>query len=119
MSRSSRFLCALYLATGSGLAWPAVLEFRFGPAWAGCLFVAASLVPVIAVLRESVLCDHRRDVARLRRLCATPAAHSGRTALDRAVRSQLDAACCERWWTSLGADHDSACRHRAHRSSAA
>ncbi|MFF4835891.1 hypothetical protein [Streptomyces sp. NPDC001315] len=118
MPRSSRFLCALYLATSAGLAWAAALEFRYGSAWAGCLFAAASLVPVIAVLRESVLCDHRRAVARLRRLNAAPPAHVG-TALDVAVRTQLDAACCERWWTSLGTDHDSACRDRTRRSSAA
>ncbi|MGW1725683.1 hypothetical protein ACWCQK_22440 [Streptomyces sp. NPDC002306] len=118
MARSSRLLCVLYLVTSAGLAATAVVAFRYGSAWAGCLFVAASLVQVIAVLRESVLCDHRRAVERLRRAHPAPAAHRG-TALDVAVRSQLDAACCERWWTSLGTDHDSACRHRTRRSSAA
>lgn len=31
----------------------------------------------------------------------------------------LDAACCETWWTSLGADHDHTCPTRQTRSHAA
>lgn len=118
MTRSSRLLCGLYLATSAGLAWITVLEFRHGPVWAGCLFAAASLVPVIAVVRESVLGEHRRTVARLRRLNTIPAAQPRRR-LDALVRTELEAACCERWWTSLGTDHDSACPHHTRRSNAA
>jgi hypothetical protein len=34
------------------------------------------------------------------------------------ARRQLDDGCCERWWTSLGAEHDTACPTLAHRSAA-
>jgi uncharacterized membrane protein YcjF (UPF0283 family) len=113
MSWSSRFLTALYVTTSAGLAWTAVLEFRYGPAWAGCLFCAASLVPVIAVVRESVLCDLRRAA----RLSAGPLPRIA--GAEAVVRAELEAACCERWWTSLGTDHDAGCPHRTRRSSAA
>jgi len=115
MNRSAGFLCALYLATSTGLAWTAVLAVRHGPAWSACLFAAASLVPVIAVVRESVLGDHRRALAERER---RPGG-SGTGVADDIVRAELDTACCERWWTSCGTDHDSACPRRVPRSSAA
>ncbi|MFJ4199716.1 hypothetical protein ACIP2Y_08785 [Streptomyces sviceus] len=43
----------------------------------------------------------------------------GAAAADDIVRAELDTACCERWWTSCGTDHDSACPRRVPRSSAA
>ncbi|MHC3467092.1 hypothetical protein ACYF6T_00085 [Streptomyces sp. 7R007] len=111
MNRSCRLLGSLYLATSAGLAWTTIVEFRHGPAWAGFLFAAASVVPVIAVVRETLIDD-------LLRAAAEPPRSGGRAA-DTIVREQLDAACCERWWTSLGTDHDTTCRHQAPRSSAA
>ncbi len=117
MNRSSRLLCVLYVATSAGLAWTSVLEYRYGPMWAACLFAAASLVPVIAVVRETVIWDLRRLLLRyaasLEQGCCAP------SAADLLVREELDAACCERWWTSLGRDHDTTCPHRIPRSSAA
>ncbi|MEU3841403.1 hypothetical protein AB0E88_15395 [Streptomyces sp. NPDC028635] len=108
MSWSARALCALYVVTSAGLAWTAVLEFGHGPAWVGCLFSAASLVPLIAVVRET----ERPGTG----ATTTPAAPDATEAL---VRAELGAACCERWWTSLGTSHDATCRHPTHRSSAA
>ncbi|WP_328778645.1 hypothetical protein OIE52_45870 [Streptomyces canus] len=118
MNRSAGILSALYLATSTGLAWTAVLALRHGPPWAVCLFAAASLVPVIAVVRESVLCDQRRALAEMWRRVAGPGG-PGAGAADDIVRAELDTACCERWWTSCGTDHDSACPRRVPRSSAA
>jgi len=111
MNRSGRLLSALYLATSAGLAWTAVLEFRHGPRWAAFLFAAASLVPVIAVVRETLIADLLRTAVTPRRPEHTDA--------DALVREELDAACCERWWTSLGTDHDQVCPHGSRRSSAA
>jgi hypothetical protein len=110
MNQLQRLLCALYVGTSAGLAWTTVLEFRHGPWWAACLFGAASLVPLVAAVRESEP--------------GTPAAEGGLRGVECAadedvVRIELDAACCERWWTSCGTDHDSACPHRVPRSSAA
>ncbi|MGC0343513.1 hypothetical protein [Streptomyces sp. SLBN-8D4] len=118
MNRSAGLLSALYLATSTGLAWTAVLALRSGPPWAVCLFAAASLVPVIAVVRESVLCDQRRALAETRRRVAVPEG-PGAGAADDIVRAELDTACCERWWTSCGTDHDSTCPRRVPKSSAA
>ncbi|MEV0981458.1 hypothetical protein [Streptomyces sp. NPDC049915] len=105
MSWSARALCALYVVTSAGLAWTAVLDFGHGPARAGCLFSAASLVPLIALVRET----------------ESPGCGGGARpdATEALVRAELGAACCERWWTSLGTSHDAACRHRTHRSNAA
>ncbi|MGV9456998.1 hypothetical protein [Streptomyces sp. NPDC003635] len=120
MNCFSRLLTALYVATSSGLAWIAVLEYRYGPMWAACLFAAASIVPVIAVVRESVIGDLRRALAEWARPAA-PHPLTGPVAdpAEDIVRAELDGACCERWWTSLGSDHDRTCPHQVPRSSAA
>lgn len=114
MNRTSLLLCALYLTTSSGLAWTTVFEFRYGPVWAAFLFAAASLIPVIAIVREAVICEQHQALGELN----GRAAGQGDRA-DAIVRAELDAACCERWWTSFGADHDTTCPRRIHRSSAA
>jgi hypothetical protein len=49
----------------------------------------------------------------------TPSNHTGRTAADDTVRAEADTACCERWWTSCGTDHDTTCPRRVPKSSAA
>jgi hypothetical protein len=115
MNRYSRLLSTLYVLTSGLLAWTAVLQYRYGPLWAGFLFTVASLVPVIGVVRESVIGDQQRALAEL---TARPRPQGERLA-DAIVRTELDAACCERWWTSLGTEHDAACAHRAPRNSAA
>ncbi|MDO0909462.1 hypothetical protein QQM39_00880 [Streptomyces sp. DT2A-34] len=114
MNCSSRLLCVLYIATSAGLAWTSVLTFRYGPVWGACLFAAASLVPVIAVVRETVIGEQRRWLLEL-------IARTGRTGdtAEAIVRAELDSACCERWWTSLGSQHDVTCRHGMPRSSSA
>ncbi|MBY8344492.1 hypothetical protein LXH13_36445 [Streptomyces spinosirectus] len=111
MTRSGRLLCALYLTTSGGLVSTTFLEFLHGPRWAACLFAAASLVPVIAVVRETLVRDLRRAAAAPRRPV--------RPAADDVVRTELEGACCERWWTSLGTRHDTGCPHPTRRSSAA
>ncbi|KMS77093.1 hypothetical protein ACM01_00125 [Streptomyces viridochromogenes] len=118
MNCSSRFLCALYIATSAGLAWTSVLEVRYGPAWAACLFAAASIVPVIAVVRETVIGEQRRWLLELVAR-AGRGSEGGGDAAEAIVRAELDSACCERWWTSLGSEHDVTCRHGMPRSSSA
>ena len=111
MNRSGRLLCALYLVTTGGLASTAVLDFAHGPLWVAFLFAAASVVPVIAVVRETLIRDLVAE--------GTGSRRPVRSAADQIVREELYAACCERWWTSLGTDHDAGCPHRIPRSSAA
>ncbi|MER8007945.1 hypothetical protein [Streptomyces sp. NPDC094149] len=112
MNGSGRLLCALYLATSGGLTCTTALEYRGGgPLWAVFLCAAAAVVPLIAVVRETLIGELRTAGAGRHR----PA----RSAADDIVRENLDAACCERWWTSLGTAHDAVCPHRVPRSSAA
>ncbi|MDT9696941.1 hypothetical protein [Streptomyces sp. P17] len=118
MNCSSRLLAGLYVATSAGLSWTAVLEYRYGPMWAACLFAAAGVVPVIGVVRESVIGDQRRALAEWAGRAAATSGPEPDAAED-IVRAELDGACCERWWTSLGSDHDRSCPHRVPRSSAA
>ncbi|PWI14747.1 hypothetical protein DI272_11695 [Streptomyces sp. Act143] len=112
MNRLPRLLCSLYVATSAGLAWTTVLQYRHGPTWAVYLAAAASLVPVIAVVREAEWHEERTAAA------AVGPGVAG-TVDDDVVQAELDAACCERWWTSCGTDHDTRCPHRVPRSSAA
>lgn len=115
MNRRSRFLSALYVLTSGLLAWTAVLQYRYGPLWAGVLFTAASVVPTVAVVRESLIREQRRALAEL-----TDRPHRrGERIVDAIVRMELGGACCERWWTSLGTYHDAACAHHAPRNSTA
>jgi len=112
MNASSRFLCLLYITTSAGLACTAAITFGRGSVWMTCSFVAASTVPLIAVIRENVIGGQRRhlvDEARRK--------DRGKAAVAW-VRDELDAACCERWWTSLGRDHDAVCRQLPGRSAA-
>ncbi|MFE9441150.1 hypothetical protein ACFYO2_19550 [Streptomyces sp. NPDC006602] len=112
MSLPSRLLCALYSLTSLWLAWYSVRQYQYGgSAWSVPLFAVASIVPVIAVVRESVLADEHRTIAVLRRQkgrCTT-----NRDELCEAIAcAELNAACCERWWTSRATDHDPTCPHQ-------
>ncbi|MEY9997848.1 hypothetical protein ABIE67_009967 [Streptomyces sp. V4I8] len=114
MNWSARLLCVLYVGTSAGLACTAGIAFGHGPVWVACLFVVASVVPLIAVTRESVIGERRRRLTdeALR-------TDRGSAVVEWIVAGELDAACCERWWTSLGRDHDPVCRYRLPRGSAA
>jgi len=47
---------------------------------------------------------HARTTATTAEATARP--HDRRPAIDGVVAVALAAACCERWWTSAGAEHD-------------
>lgn len=101
----------LYVAYGALLPWLgycAIQTGRTGTWWATSTFAAAAVLTVIATLRESQLEDALRREA----------VHAGRQErLDRppldttecAAAMALAGACCERWWTSCGTEHDPAC----------
>lgn len=63
MTRGSLALCALYLATALWLAWCTVITFGGVPIWVTLLNTAASVVAVMAVVREAELGDERHRVA--------------------------------------------------------
>lgn len=65
MTRSSLGLCALYVLTALWLSWCAVTTWGRVPTWVSILNVAASIVAVIAVVRDMELAEERRFVAKL------------------------------------------------------
>lgn len=108
MTRFARILCLIYGATGLFLAWAAVLSELAGSVWASFAFAATSIVPLIAGLREAEFADAKAES----RANVERAARVRDNAERRAIREAADAlqhVCCERWWTSLGTDHDPIC----------
>ncbi|MWA07797.1 hypothetical protein [Streptomyces sp. BA2] len=124
MSRLARTLCSLHAALFVLLAFCAVQQFRYGDVWAAFVFAAASIVPVLAVARETELAvmretelanGQRAVVNRLERATRRRWSVEDAAAL---ARVELAAACCERWWTSAGQSHETTCRTYDHRSAA-
>lgn len=108
MTRFARILCSIYGATALFLAYATVQQALYGEVWAVAALAACSLVPLIALVRET---EHADTVTGIR-------ADTERAARirDREERKRLRAsanalwhACCERWWTSFGTDHDETC----------
>lgn len=107
MSRLSRGLHVAYGALLVWLAYCAVISARNGAPWACVAFVAGAGLAVTAAIREGDL-DNARAEPKSR----------PRNAIDETTAVALAAACCERWWTSAGADHEPACPNYQHRSAA-
>jgi len=110
MTRLARTVCIIYGAATLFLAYATVQQVLFGEAWAVPALAACSLVPLIALVREAgfadVMDEIRADAERAARL---------REQEQQSLRAAADAlghACCERWWTSFGTDHDPQCRNQ-------
>jgi hypothetical protein len=109
MTRFARALCALYSALTVFLAYCAVLQFQYGPPWAVPLFVAASIVPVIATLRELEFADGRRRAAVHAERAARTEQHRDAVADEIELGwAALNSACCLTGWHTSGGDHDPA-----------
>ena len=111
MSRGSRTLTAMYIAVALWLSFCTVRTWGTVPLWTTLAMAVASLAPVAGGGGETGIADDRRAVAGLR-------AGVGRGAGWRAggaaalARAEVEAACCERWWTSCATEHDPGCAHR-------
>lgn len=74
------------------------------------------LVAVLAVALGWTICYRTRAAAtRVERAIRPPGPHPIGLE-DGVIRVALAAACCERWWTSAGAEHEDTCEQ--HRSTA-
>lgn len=108
MTRFARILCVIYGATTLFLAWAAVQSGMANSVWSALLFAAASIVPLMAWLREAEFVDIKAEA-----LASSERAARVRESEDRrSLREAADAlghSCCERWWTSLGTDHSPTC----------
>jgi hypothetical protein len=98
----------MYGAATLFLAFATVQQALYGEVWAVAALAACSLVPLIAIVRET---EHADTVTALR-ADAERAARLRDRKQQRSLREAADAlghVCCERWWTSLGTDHDETC----------
>ncbi|WP_037686971.1 hypothetical protein [Streptomyces aureocirculatus] len=102
---------ALHAAYGALLSWLGYCTFqtvRTGDHAAAATFAAAAVFTVIATLREGQL----EDALRREAVHAERNARTARPPLDTtecAAALALAGACCERWWTSCGTNHDPTC----------
>lgn len=108
MTRFARVLCVIYGATMVFLAWATTMSALADSVWSVFLFAAASVVPIIAWLREVEFAEAKAaalaDMERAARVREREERQSLREAAD-----ALQHVCCEAWWTSLGTDHSPTC----------
>ncbi|RII16955.1 hypothetical protein DSC45_14425 [Streptomyces sp. YIM 130001] len=127
MTHTQRARIALHGTATTCLAFVAVQYVLYGPWPIAVLFGLASLAPIDAAVRETERTErpagthtHAKPVRPGDRSKAPlpRRLHPADTAsVDRTV-TELNTACCERWWTALGTDHDPTCRNQQRRSAA-
>lgn len=117
-NRLSAPLCIAHSALFCWLAYCAVQSARNNAPWHCAVFVAGSLITIVAFFREDRLDDALHCEAARAERAARPAISNSETA-EAVVDVALAGACCETWWTSAGAEHDPECEHQTPRSSAA
>jgi hypothetical protein len=103
-------LAALYGLVALVLVHLAVTAWQNG-AWPHAAFLAgASLLLVTAVIHHS----YQRDELRYAHQRLERASRPPEPAFDGVIAVALAGACCERWWTSAGTEHETSCeRHRS------
>lgn len=82
------------------------------------VFFTGALVAGIAAWREHDRADADRIEAVQAETFARALALQDEAATEDAVTLALDEACCERWWTAIGTDHDPACPNQRRRRAA-
>ncbi|MEV0526012.1 hypothetical protein AB0I66_21485 [Streptomyces sp. NPDC050439] len=117
MTRLARGLCSLHALVFILLAFSTVQQFRYGEAWAGWMFAAASVVPVLSVVRESELADEQQAAAIRAETQAREKAWADEDAAA-VVRVELAGACCAAYFVSRGTAHEEECPNREHWSAA-
>ncbi|WP_309029072.1 hypothetical protein [Streptomyces alfalfae] len=114
MSTYARAMTAMYTAAALTLAYSAVQEALHGLLWVAISCTAGAVMAVTAAIRETDIDHQLRAVAvQVERAVRPPY-----DPVEGIVRVTLASACCETWWTSIGTDHEGACRN-APRSNAA
>lgn len=120
MTHTQRARIALHGTATTCLAFVAVQYVIYGPWPIAVLFGLASLAPIDAAVRET---ERHTGPSSDRHGAADKAPLPRRlhptdeSSVDRTV-TELNTACCERWWTALGTDHDPTCRNQQRRSAA-
>jgi hypothetical protein len=105
VTRYLHALACLYALTACGLIRCAYVSSINGSTLHTAFFAGAAVLLATAIAHHSYQRDELRHARRvadsLRRPPATRA-----TAEDDTVAIALAEACCERWWTSAGAEHE-------------
>lgn len=103
MRRATHALWVLYTALAVGLLG-ATLNAYQTQQWPGVVFFAAAAIgSAMAITHTSWLLDEYRRVLALLDQPARPARLTTRQ--DIQVAQALEAACCEVWWSTAGAEH--------------
>lgn len=104
MNRVTPLLCLLYAAASLLLLRCALVSSEHGSTGYFAAFIACSVLFSLGIVHAAWQREQlRAAVARLER-ATRPA--DRRPAIEDAVALELALACCERWWTSCGAEHD-------------
>ncbi|MFJ8109961.1 hypothetical protein [Streptomyces sp. NPDC096132] len=111
MNHNDRALHWLYLLGGALTALCATTSARHGAYWYAAGLAAVTFLLVIAAIREYVDADERRAAAVRAERAVRVRALSDERQL-RQIADSLGHSCCERWWTSCGAEHASTCRNQ-------
>ena len=104
MNRLQHTLAALNILVSLGLVHCALTSYRNGaPSYAAFFAAAAALLLTASAFDVR----HRRQL-RAAQACLDRPARRPRVGSveDGVVAVALAGACCERWWTSLGAEHE-------------
>ncbi|MFE9920441.1 hypothetical protein ACFYQA_02305 [Streptomyces sp. NPDC005774] len=100
MTGSARALCWAYVLTSLFLAHCAATSVRADAWWYAAALFFVSLLLGVAFAREHVAADERRAAAVRAERAARLRNWSSQS------RTDQEDGCCERWWTSCGAEHD-------------
>lgn len=114
MTRLARARCAYYGLAFLALAYVATVQALYGTWWGATAFGAASLAPVVSWWMEG---EHSLNQHRAAHVMYHLASDLARYQ-EHELSSDLNSACCEAWWTSLGEDHDTVCEHHTGRRAA-
>ncbi|MET8982109.1 hypothetical protein ABZX85_41655 [Streptomyces sp. NPDC004539] len=106
MTPTERALRWLYLFAGAFITHCAVVSVRRGTPWYGAAFFLAAGLMVAAAVRDYLDADERRTAAVRAERAARIRALADEREMRRTADAALSRACCERWWTSCGTDHD-------------
>lgn len=105
MTASARILCWAYLLGAALTTYCATASAQHqAPGYAAGLGTVAVLL-LTAAVRELLAAGERSLVAIRAEGAARARTHQYDSA-EGVARVTLAAACCERWWTSAGAEHD-------------
>jgi hypothetical protein len=103
--RLTHALAALYALLAVCMLRCALVSYQHGSLPYTALFAAVSVALATAIAHHAYLRDELR-AAQARPERATRPPRQRASLEDGVVAVALAAACCERWWTSAGAEHE-------------